>query len=74
MLVLHFKRFIYDAAADGMVKINKSIRFAPELEIPLGKVFSFLPPREVLILLVQISRYRRSRHATYSMACFTTMV
>ncbi|KAN0126423.1 hypothetical protein V8E52_000063 [Russula decolorans] len=35
ILVLHFKRFIYDTAAGGMVKINKPIRFAPELEIPL---------------------------------------
>jgi len=35
ILVLHFKRFIYDAAVGGMVKINKPIRFAPELEIPL---------------------------------------
>ena len=43
MLVLHFKRFIYDANAGCMVKINKPIRFAPELQIPLGNAFSFLP-------------------------------
>ncbi|KAF8471381.1 hypothetical protein DFH94DRAFT_637134, partial [Russula ochroleuca] len=35
VLVLHLKRFLYDAAADGIVKINKPVQFAPELEIPL---------------------------------------
>ena len=39
ILVLHLERFLYDAAADGKVKIKKAIQFAPELEIPLGKVF-----------------------------------
>ena len=41
VLVLHLERFLYDAAADGIVKINKPIQFAPELEIPLGTIFSF---------------------------------
>ena len=43
VLVLHFKRFVYDEAAGGIVKIDKPIQFTPELEIPLGNVFSFLP-------------------------------
>ncbi|KAF8461823.1 hypothetical protein DFH94DRAFT_677586 [Russula ochroleuca] len=35
VLVLHLKRFLYDATADGVVKISKPVKFAPELEIPL---------------------------------------
>ncbi|KAH9998245.1 hypothetical protein BJV77DRAFT_1156551 [Russula vinacea] len=35
ILVLQLKRFLYDVAADGIVKINKYVQFAPELEIPL---------------------------------------
>ena len=42
VLVLHLKRFLYDVAADGIVKISKPVRFAPELEIPLGTIFSFV--------------------------------
>jgi ubiquitin carboxyl-terminal hydrolase 10 len=34
VLVLHLERFLYDATADGINKINKPVRFAPELEIP----------------------------------------
>jgi ubiquitin carboxyl-terminal hydrolase 10 len=44
VLVLHIKRFLYDVAADGIVKINKPVQFAPELEIPLGTKFSFVSP------------------------------
>jgi ubiquitin carboxyl-terminal hydrolase 10 len=44
VLVLHLKRFLYDAAVDGIVKINKPIQIAPELEIPHGTIFSFVPP------------------------------
>ena len=36
VLVLHLKRFLYDVATDGIVKINKHVQFAPELEIPFG--------------------------------------
>ena len=39
VLILHLERFLYDAAADGMIKISKPIQFAPELEIPLGTIF-----------------------------------
>ena len=42
VLVLHLKRFLYDASADGIVKISKPVRFAPELEIPLGMISSFV--------------------------------
>ena len=41
ILVLHLKRFLYDAASDSIVKINKPVQFAPELEIPVG-MFSLL--------------------------------
>jgi hypothetical protein len=41
VLVLHLKRFLYDAAADGIVKVSKPVLFAPELEIPLGTFFFF---------------------------------
>jgi hypothetical protein len=44
ILVLHLKRFLYDVAADGIVKINKPVQFAPELEIPFGTNFSFVSP------------------------------
>ncbi|KAH9998276.1 hypothetical protein BJV77DRAFT_743795 [Russula vinacea] len=35
VLILHLERFLYDTAADGIIKISKPIQFAPELEIPL---------------------------------------
>ena len=42
VLVLHLKRFVYDASANDVVKINKLVQFAPELGIPLGTVFCFV--------------------------------
>ena len=42
ILVLHLERFLYDAAMDGSNKISKFVQFAPELEIPLGTIFSFV--------------------------------
>jgi hypothetical protein len=42
ILVLHLERFPYDAATDGINKINKPVQFEPELEIPLGTIFSFV--------------------------------
>ena len=36
VLVLHLKRFLYDTAARGVVKIGKPVQFSPELEIPVG--------------------------------------
>jgi ubiquitin carboxyl-terminal hydrolase 10 len=41
-LVLHLKRFLYDVAADGIVKVSKPVQFAPKLEIPLGTIFSLV--------------------------------
>ena len=44
VLVVHLNRSRYDSAAGGMVKISKPIRFAPELDIPLGAVSPLSPP------------------------------
>ena len=46
VLVLHLNLVRYDAAAGGITKIRKSIRLAPELEIPLGTIFTFLAAAE----------------------------
>ena len=43
VLVLHLKRFQYDAAAGGVIKIGKPVQFSPELEIPFGTLFHFTP-------------------------------
>ena len=43
VLVLHLKRFRYDAASGGVIKIDKPIQFSSELEIPLGTLFIFTP-------------------------------
>jgi ubiquitin carboxyl-terminal hydrolase 10 len=43
VLVIHLKRFLYDAATGDVIKISKSIQFGPELEIPSGTDF-LLPP------------------------------
>ena len=42
VLVLHINRVRYDAAAGDIRKIGNSIRFGPDLEIPLGTVFTFI--------------------------------
>ena len=42
VLVLHLKHFLYNAEADGIIKISKPVQFAPELEIPHGMVLSFI--------------------------------
>ena len=44
VLILHLKRFVYGVAADGIIKISKPVRLAPELEVPHGTIFSFLFP------------------------------
>ena len=43
ILVLHLKRFRYDAAAGGVIKISKPVQFLPELDIPFGTLFIFTP-------------------------------
>jgi ubiquitin carboxyl-terminal hydrolase 10 len=42
VLVLHLKRFLSDETVDGIIKTRKPVRFEPELEIPLGTIFSFV--------------------------------
>jgi ubiquitin carboxyl-terminal hydrolase 10 len=42
ILVLHLEHFLFDVATDGIKKVSKAIQFAPELEIPLGMIFSFI--------------------------------
>ena len=80
VLVLHLERFLYDAAADGIVKISKFVQFAPELEIPLGTIISFvsLVLAKAKILCRQKSWHPlpenpRSRYTTSCMGYFTTM-
>ena len=46
VLVLHLDRVRYDAAAGCLIKIRKSIQLAPEFEIPLGTIFTFLAAAE----------------------------
>ena len=41
VLVPPLKRFLYDTAARGIVKIGKPVQFTPEFEIPLGTCFFF---------------------------------
>jgi ubiquitin carboxyl-terminal hydrolase 10 len=48
VLVLHLKRFLYDVAAGGIVKISKPVQFAPELEVPLGTIFS--PSLRIIVI------------------------
>ncbi|PPQ83936.1 hypothetical protein CVT25_000689 [Psilocybe cyanescens] len=42
ILVLHIKRFCYDAAVGGVVKVGKQVGFRPELEIGSGEYFFML--------------------------------
>ena len=44
VLVLRLERLLYDTTKDDIVKIGKSIQFAPELEIPPGTILSFVFP------------------------------
>ena len=41
VLILHLERFLNDTAVDGINKTRKPVGFAPELEVPLGKIFLF---------------------------------
>ena len=43
VLVLHLKRFRYDAATGDVIKITKPVQFPPELDIPFGTLFIFTP-------------------------------
>lgn len=44
VLILHLKRFLYDVAKGGIIKISKPVKIAPELQIPLGMIFLFCFP------------------------------
>ena len=61
VLVLHLKRFRYDAAAGGVVKIGKRVQFPPKLDIPFGTLFIFTPAtaKTEYTLLFQTSWYPR---------------
>jgi ubiquitin carboxyl-terminal hydrolase 10 len=41
VLVLHVKRFYYDTAVGGVVKVGKPIKFGAELDIGAGTHCSF---------------------------------
>jgi ubiquitin carboxyl-terminal hydrolase 10 len=41
ILILHVKRFCYDTAVGGVVKVGKHITFGPELEVRNGTSLSF---------------------------------
>jgi ubiquitin carboxyl-terminal hydrolase 10 len=42
ILVLHIKRFCYDTAVGGVVKVGKQVRFGPELEIGASTSLLFI--------------------------------
>ena len=44
ILVLHLRRFQYDEATGGAIKISKFVQLVPELEIPLGAIFILFIP------------------------------
>jgi hypothetical protein len=82
-LVLHLKRLLYGVAADVTVKISKPVQFGPQLEIPLGTLFSFLFPvlarakdflvaRSVQKSWLPLPEILQSRRHTGSRGCFTT--
>jgi ubiquitin carboxyl-terminal hydrolase 10 len=42
ILILHVKRFCYDTAVGGVVKVGKRVAFGPELEVGNGTSLSLL--------------------------------
>lgn len=44
VLILHFERFLYDVAANGIIRIGKPVHFVPELENPLVTISHPFPP------------------------------
>jgi hypothetical protein len=79
VLVLHLNRVRYDATAGGLMKIGKSIQFGPELQIPLGTIFSFVAIADAEYFVIwsfQTLWYamlhdRQSHRITSSMECST---
>ena len=80
ILVLHLKRFLYDTAARGVVKVGKPVQFGPDLDIPLGAFFfsCFLSRPSWLRLMAswQTSWHLPldDQHAIHSTACSTITV
>jgi ubiquitin carboxyl-terminal hydrolase 10 len=72
VLVLHLKRFVYNAATDDVVKIGKPIQFSPELEIPLGTEFLLTvnPYSET----TTENLFRPGRYRCHDTHCRTTLV
>ena len=52
VLVIHLKRFLYDPAVGGVIKIGKLIQLSPELEIPPGTTSFLLSPHSQPILTI----------------------
>ena len=79
VLVLHLNRVRYDATAGGLMKVGKSIQFGPELEIPLGTIFSFLAIADAEYFVIwsfqtlwyPMLNNRQSHRITSSMECCT---
>ncbi|KAI0268035.1 hypothetical protein BGY98DRAFT_354986 [Russula aff. rugulosa BPL654] len=69
--VLHLNHVRYDPAAGNITKTGKSIRFGPELEIPLGNdfhsPFSWQPSRLSIRILCDFGHFRH-----YSSHCSPT--
>jgi hypothetical protein len=65
ILVLHLERFLYDATADGIVKVSELVQFAPEIEIPIGTIFSFVS----LVLAKAKNSSWLSRSRNYVTSC-----
>jgi ubiquitin carboxyl-terminal hydrolase 10 len=42
ILTIHLRRFLYDSTTGAAVKIGKPVQFGPELDIPIGAIFSFV--------------------------------
>jgi hypothetical protein len=78
ILVLHLKRFLYDTAARGVVKVGKPVQFGPDLDIPLGAFFMFLSRPSWLRLMAswQTSWHPPldDQHAIHSTGCSTITV
>jgi ubiquitin carboxyl-terminal hydrolase 10 len=42
VLVIHIKRFFYDTASGGVVKVGKQVRFGAELDVGCGRFYLFI--------------------------------
>jgi hypothetical protein len=87
LLVIHFKRSLYDTAVGGEANTGKPIQFTPDIEIPPGTASLFLSRHGEPILTIHRgfvgldittpiaqNQLVRSRGATLSIAYSITMV